>query len=247
MKVTCLSWRGRWVATALMLAVAAAEVRAQAPAPPARRYARMVVLAPRDGQERNFEEGYQRHLEWHRQQKDPWTWLGWSFVLGPRLGQFMDGTFGHPVADFDQAVDPAADAADNSRNVVPYALFSQHSVYEHLDSLSGSRSLPDTLPFLVLATYRVRPGSEARFEGRLATLLKARTRDPAGPGRYAWLKLTVGGPGPEYLLLRSAPSWQAALELPDPLGPHSEEVESVTTELLRFRSPLSYQPLNPEG
>jgi hypothetical protein len=242
MKVTRFS-----VASLLVLGMAASEAGAQAPAPPARRFARMVVLAPRDGQERNFEEGYQRHLEWHRQQRDPWVWLGWSFVLGPRLGQFMDGTFGHPAGAFDKAVDPAADAADNSRNVVPYAVFLRHGAYEHLDSLSGSRSLPDTLPFLVLATYRVRPGAEARFESRLAALLKARSRDPAGPPRYAWLKLTVGGEGPEYLLLRSAPSWQAALELPDPLGPQVEEVASVTTELLRYRSQLSYQPPNPGG
>lgn len=243
MKVNCPSGWNRGLVATVMLGLIAAEARAaQTPAPPVRRYARLVVLAPRDGQERNFEEGYQRHLEWHRQQKDPWVWLGWSFVLGPRLGQFMDGTFGHAAGDFDQAVDPAADAADNSRNVVPYALFSQHSAYEHLDSLSGSRSLPDTLPFLVLSTYQVRPGSEARFESRLAALLKARSRDPAGPPRYAWLKLTNGGAGPEYLLLRSVPSWQAALELADPLGTQGEEVESVTTELLRYRSQLSYQP-----
>jgi hypothetical protein len=52
----------------------------------------------------------------------------------------------------------------------------------------------------------------------------------------------VGGPGPEYLLLRSVSSWQAALELPDPIGPHGEEVESVSTELLRYRTQLSYHP-----
>ena len=136
MKVTCYSGWSRGLVGVVVLGLIGAEVSAQAPAPPPRRYARMVVLEPRDGQERNFEEGYQRHLEWHRQQKDSWTWLGWSFVLGPRLGQFMDGTFGHPAGDFDKAVDPAADAADNSRTVVPYAFFSRHSAYEHLDSLS---------------------------------------------------------------------------------------------------------------
>jgi hypothetical protein len=203
----------------------------------------VVVLAPRDGQERNFEEGYARHLEWHRQQKDPWTWLGWYFVLGPRLGQFMDGSFGHAASDFDQAVDPAGDAADNARNVVPYALFTRHSVYEHLDSLSGSRSLPDTLPFLVMSTYRLRPGAEARFEARLAAVLKNRSREPGGPpAPSAWLKLSVGGEAPEYVLLRPGSSWEAALLARDPLGAPGEEVESVTTELLRFRRPMSYLP-----
>ena len=90
--------------------------------------------------------GYQRHLSWHRTHRDPWTWRGWSFVLGSRLDAFMDGTFGHELADFDHAVDPAGDGADNRVNVEPYASFLSHGVYERIDSLGAGAPLPDDSP-----------------------------------------------------------------------------------------------------
>src|SRR5690606_29684102 len=85
--------------------------------------ARIVVIQPKPGQAAAFEAGYQRHLEWHRKNADPWRWYGWTFVLGHRLGQFMDGTFGHTSADLDGAIKPAEDRADNAVNVTPYADF----------------------------------------------------------------------------------------------------------------------------
>ena len=103
-----------------LLAASLLLLSAQAFAGPAAGpYARMVVIEPKPGQGAAFEQGYQRHLEWHRKAGDSWTWHGWSFVLGERIGQFMDGTFGHAAANFDAPVQPAGDAADNAVNVVP--------------------------------------------------------------------------------------------------------------------------------
>lgn len=58
-------------------------------------YARMVVIDPKPGQDQAFADGYRRHLRWHEENHDPWSWHGWTFVLGERMGQFMDGTFDH--------------------------------------------------------------------------------------------------------------------------------------------------------
>jgi len=41
-------------------------------------YARIALLRPHDGDTVDFEAGYIRHLEWHRQAKDNWTWFGWT-------------------------------------------------------------------------------------------------------------------------------------------------------------------------
>ena len=41
-------------------------------------YARIAVLRPHDGDTVDFEAGYSRHLDWHRQAKDTWTWYGWA-------------------------------------------------------------------------------------------------------------------------------------------------------------------------
>src|SRR5258708_37592165 len=47
-------------------------------------YARIAVLRPHDGDTVDFEAGYIRHLEWHRQARDSWVWYGWSVTFAPR-------------------------------------------------------------------------------------------------------------------------------------------------------------------
>lgn len=239
-------------ALALAALGAAVPARAQQPSPgfTAGPYARIVVLEPKPGQQSAFEAGYQRHLEWHRGQNDPWTWYGWSFVLGERLGLFVDGTFGHAATDFDAAVQPAADAADNAVNVAPYADFRSHGVYERLDLLSWGAALPDTSAFLALTTYRIVPGQERAFEGALAEYRSRWPREEIN--RYTWFRLRIGGPTAQYLLLRSVPTLAAAAELSDfvqagqvrgtNIAPALRGVESVRSELLRYRPTLSYQP-----
>lgn len=237
----------------LTLFVLCSSTAVEAQAAPQRaaagRFARIVVIAPKAGDERTFEEGYQRHVEWHRAHADPWEWLGWSVVLGDRLGLFMDGTFGHAAADFDAAVDPAGDAADNAANVAPHADFLSHGVYERLDSLGMGPPLPDTTALLALTTYDILSGRERRFEDAITA---RRARLPRET-RVTWYRLRIGGRTPRYLLLRAVPRFSDAAELPDffedaTLGTPSWSssldtiVEEVRTELLRYRPTLSYRP-----
>lgn len=225
------------LAASLLLLSASAFAQQPGPGP----FARMVVIQPKPGQTAAFEQGYQRHLEWHRKVADKWTWHGWTFVLGDRLGMFMDGTFGHAAANFDAAVQPAADAADNGVNVVPYADFLSHGIFRRLDAASSGQPLPDGSPFLSLATYTVAAGDAAAFERQLAAR-------PAGNGageRFTWYRLQIGGEGAQYVLMRAAPSFGAAADLPEVLPPGAAPlVRSVRSELLRYRADMSYQPKN---
>lgn len=231
------------IASALLVLACALPANAGQPAAD---YARVVVIVPRDGQVAAFEQGYARHLQWHRRQADPWTWHGWSFVLGERLGQFMDGTFGHPAADFDAAVDPAGDAADNAANVAPHADFASHALYGRLETPGGNDALPDDAPYLAMSTYFVRPGREADFEAVVARCVAA------DPGRHALLRLERGGDAPQYLLLRPVRTFGSAATLPQFFRQTSADgqrdcgiggiVERIRDELLRHRPTLSYRP-----
>lgn len=198
-------------------------------------YARMVVIDPKPGMEQAFADGYRRHLQWHEANRDPWTWYGWTFVLGERMGQFMDGTFGHRAEAFDHAVKPGEDAADNNRNVVPYADFLSHGVYARLDRLSTGKTLPDTSAFLLLDTYSVAPGNEARFEQAAGSLKAADAADAS------WFKLVVGGSKAQYVLMRRAASFAEGVQAPEPAFP-AGVVESHQSELLRFQRDMSYLP-----
>lgn len=60
-----------------------------------------------------FENGYKKHLEWHRQNGETWSWYGWYVISGPRHDQFIDATFNHNWDDFGHAINPAGDNTDN--------------------------------------------------------------------------------------------------------------------------------------
>lgn len=231
------------LATALAV-TAAAPAAAQQYEPQPGPFARIVTITPKPDAAGAFDEGYARHIEWHRAQRDPWAWYGWSFVLGPRLGQFMDGTFGHAAADFDHAVDPSGDRADNAANVTPHADFTSHGVYRRLDSASRGPVLPDTSAYLVLVTYRVAPGRAAAFEAMLAAQAGRVADRPSAA--ITWYRLELGGAGPEYLLMLSASGWESAIaavhDADAYAGGSAPTVESVTTELLRYRPTHSHHP-----
>src|SRR4051812_24549663 len=100
-------------------------------------FARFTVLAPKEGMQNDFEAGYKRHLEWHAAQPDTWSWLGWSIVTGDRIGTFIDATVGHEAADFDAPVAPAADLADNVKNVLPYGRLVTSAIYRERRDLGA--------------------------------------------------------------------------------------------------------------
>jgi hypothetical protein len=199
-------------------------------------FARMVVIKPKPGQAMAFTDGYKRHLVWHRDHKDPWTWHGWTFVLGNRIGSFMDGTFGHALENFDHAVDPRGDSADNQVNVVPYGDFLSHGVYERLESASYGAPLPDSTPYLALTTYFVNPGREAVFEEVLADTIKRLAHQ-----RMSWYRLRLGGDFPQYVLMRPAQTFSAGSALPAVDVP-PDLVQKIESELLRYQTEMSYVP-----
>jgi hypothetical protein len=91
---------------------------------------------PRTAQEQNFEEGYKKHLTWHKDNGDKWSWYGWYFISGPRAGQFFDATFDHSWTEFDKAVNPAGDRADNALHTEPFADFIEGMKMMKLSHLS---------------------------------------------------------------------------------------------------------------
>src|SRR6185295_9727117 len=112
-------------ATALILGKAVPALLGAPPAADPGRgpYARIAVLRPHDGETTDFEAGYVRHLEWHRQARDTWTWYGWTVWAGERQRWLVYASFGHPASDLDALVAPADDERDNVLNVVPHAQF----------------------------------------------------------------------------------------------------------------------------
>ncbi|MGX5731771.1 hypothetical protein ACWKWK_14710 [Pseudoxanthomonas beigongshangi] len=211
---------------------------------------------PKPGQRAAFDEGYRRHLAWHRQAADPLVWYGWYVSDGKRAGMFVDGSFGAPFAAFDQRIDPAGDGADAGRNVTPFVEPAFRASYRLRRDLSSGFPLErwQPSPRLLVTRYVVRPGARAAFERAVRI---ARAALPADAPAHSWYE-PVTGDAPGYLHLVALGGWQdhdrgdAGLDAllagsPDPQAEDAAAalaaaVLSADTETWEYRADLSLIP-----
>jgi hypothetical protein len=203
-------------------------------------YARIAILRPQEGHTVEFEAGYIRHLEWHRQARDPWVWYGWSVWAGERQRWFIYATFGHSAGSLDSPVAPAEDERDNILNVTPHAQFLGNAVYEYVPGLSRGTGVPTPTARLELTTVDLDPGAEKAFEAALSA-------DQSTPsGETLWYRMVAGGAAPRYVRLRPRESLSAILDgrseqaLPDNVWDRNDWIARTTVEILTLRPTMSY-------
>lgn len=201
------------------------------------RYARIAVLRPNDGKTVDFEAGYIRHLEWHRQAKDSWIWYGWTVWAGDRQRWFIYATFGHTAESLDNPVSPAEDERDNIINVTLHAQFMGNSLYEFLPELSRGGSVPTPAARLEMTTVELLPGTAKSFEAAVSGE-KSSLKDET-----LWYRMIAGGASPRYVRLRPRASLSAILEgkneqpLPEKAN---NPIAKITVEILNLRPMMCY-------
>lgn len=204
-------------------------------------YARIAILRPHDGHTVEFEAGYIRHLEWHRQNRDTWIWYGWSVTFGERQRWFVYASFGHSAASLDNPVSPAEDERDNILNVAPHVEYKENALYEYLPGLSrgmGEPGIGEPQPAsrLEFTTVHLVPGAAKAFEAALS----ASQSTPRG--QTLWYRMVAGGDAPCYVRLRPRPSLSAVLDgrseqaLPDGVN---HLIARTTVEVLTLRPTMS--------
>jgi hypothetical protein len=230
------------VAAAVLFVIASAAI-AQAAGPGAARergpYARIAFLRPHDGDSADFEAGYVRHLEWHRQAGDPWTWYGWSiWASSERQRWLVYATFGHSAAALDAPIQPAEDERDSLLNVIPHCEFTGSGLYEFLPAISKGSPEPTPTPRVEMTTVELAPGAAEAFEAAIA---KSRSKLS---GETLWYRMIAGGPVPRYLRLRPAASVAAIVEsagesvLPEDAA---RLAPRVSVEILNLRPTMSHR------
>lgn len=222
--------RQRILGAALLCTVLPAIVVGQGQPPS---YARIAIMRALDGHSVEWEEGYIRHLEWHRQSKDPFAWYSYSvWASSERQRWILYATFGHTAAELSNPVSPAEDERDNLVNVLPHAQFLGNWVYEFLPALSRGNGVPTPTSRAEYTTVEVNIGAAKSFEAALASE-QARLQ-----GETLWYRLVVGGNTPRYLRLRPRENLAAILDeragqsLPDKV---SGLISKVTVETLNLR------------
>lgn len=254
------------LALSLLLALSAFAAHAQDPATPTATTrntgdaAHLFGYIPKPGMEAQFDAGYRKHLEWHRAHRDPLVWYGWYVTHGPRMGTFIDGSFGAPFAAFDQRVSPADDAKDNERTFLPYAQPVFRSVYRVRRDLSTATPLEQWTPTALLEvhTYRVKPGKAYQFE-QIAKRVRTVTAANHAKGIHTWYE-GVGGTGTkEYVLMVAREGFAAydtgpadlesvlstiedATARRELLSGYAAAIDEIGSEIWRYRSDLSLIP-----
>src|SRR5262245_28839931 len=200
-------------------------------------YARIAILRPNDGHTVDFESGYIRHLEFHRQAKDSWTWFGWNIWAGERQRWFIYATFGHTAESLDNPVNPAEDERDNVMNVVPNAQFVENGLYEFLPALSKGSGEPSSTARVEFTTINVAPGTTKEFEAALAANQSKLQQETL------WYRMIAGGNTPRYVRLRPRRSLSEIID-----GSNEEAfddqinkmIEKMTVEILNLKPTMSY-------
>jgi hypothetical protein len=200
-------------------------------------YARIAVLRPNDGKTVDFESGYIRHLEWHRQAKDSWAWYGWNIWAAERQRWFVYATFGHTAAGLDNPVNPIEDERDTIVNVIPYCQFVENGIYEFLPQLSRGSGEPQPTARVEFTTVTLKPDAEKHFEDALATQqskLQVET---------LWYRMIAGGTTPRYVRLRPRQSLSEIIDGKNEQGFDDQInnlIAKITIEILNLKPTMSY-------
>ena len=181
----------------------------------------------------DLEAGYVRHLEWHRQVKDPFNWYSYSVSASTeRQRWIIYATFGHTAAELSNPVSPAEDWRDASISLLPHVAFTGNAIYEFLPGLSCGNVLPTPTPQAEYTTVELNYGAGKAFEAALAA------EQPRLQGETLWFRLVVGGNTPRYVRLRPRASLASILDerteqaLPDKVN---GLISKMTIETLNLR------------
>ncbi len=196
-------------------------------------FARIAILRANDGQTLDLEAGYIRHLEWHRQAKDPFGWYSWSvWASTERQRWLIYATFGHTSAELANPVSPAEDERDNLLNVLPHAQFLGNGIYEFLPALSRGNGVPTPTLRAEYTTVELNQGAARAFEAALAA------EQPKLRGETLWFRMIAGGSLPRYVRIRPRASLAVILDeraeqpLPESV---TKLVATMTVEILNLR------------
>ena len=228
--------RHRWIGVlAAALPVLFAEKSARGPEAQTQTvsYARIAIMRALEGHSVDWEAGYIRHLEWHRQAKDTFSWYSYSVWASTEHQRWIIyATFGHTAAELSNPVSPAEDERDNLINVLPHAQFLGNGVYEFLPTLSRGNGVPTPTLRAEYTTVELNYGAGKAFETAL-TAEQSKLQ-----GETLWYRLVVGGNTPRYVRLRPRGSLASILEeraeqaLPDKVN---GLISKITVETLNLR------------
>jgi hypothetical protein len=225
----------------------------------------MVHVKPKAGMTDQWVEGGKKHMEFHRQKGDTWSWFVWQVISGDDTGDFLIGSFGHKWSDFDNMpVSEAEDQADYKATIEPYT----ESVSVGYSAFMAKHSLPpgeDAAPpkLLSVMTVYAKPEKVADYLNAVSKIPEALEKAQS-PTRYWFSRVVAGGRLPAFTVVFPHENWAAIAPSGTPFRKMLEEAHGQTEAdailrslsdaaygsrnvILAYREDLSYIPAGPSS
>ena len=216
---------------------------------------------PKNGMVKQYEDGRKQKAEWHKQQKDPVGLFVFETLTGEHTGTYLVGRVGQHWADFDKpSVPDAADLEEYQKVIGASVERLVTSYYEFLPKWSNP-STDMNAKYTEVITFHIRFGKGDDFRSAITRAHEARQKVNSS-AHYSWYRLVNGGPGGTYVLAIDHANWASFEEDPavKPLRDDlraafgeqeamsvieriNNSVESTYSDLIQFRSDLSYIPV----
>lgn len=195
--------------TLLIATVCLAQTAPTAPAQtPNNPVGEIHITMPKPGMTAQYEQARKTHMNFHRAQKDPWSWHTWEIVTGPNTGSYVTGSFGHRWTEFEAREKFAAtDRADADRTMVPTTASATMSYAILRTDLSRNPEIPTTMARMATAThYWLDPVDVPAFVEALKRINAGvdKVKYPMKPSR--WYQAT-SGEVPHFVLITDRATW----------------------------------------
>lgn len=227
----------------------------------AKNYCRVYFSRPKPGMDLQYEAGRKKHMQFHRSQKDTFTWNTWLIETGDNAGTYVTSTCGHTWAEFDEweARMGKADTADGATNLTPYVQGGSNGFYVYRSDMSLAPANEPPAPMTAVTIYKLKPGTAPDFAAAIRRATDAISKQADWPKTSGWLQLVNGGDSPTFVLLNARKNWAEFAPLAKtPLDVMTEaygketadqiqktimdSTAHLSTEAATYRPDLSYIP-----
>ena len=222
---------------------------------------RIYFSTPKPGMDKQYEAGRIKHMQFHRAQKDTWTWNTFAIETGDNAGTYVTSSCGHAWKDFDEwdARMGKADTADGATNLSPYVQGGRNGFYVYRSDMSLAPANQPPAPMTAVTIFVLHPGAGPDFIAAVKKVNEAIGKQADWPKTSGWLQLANGGEAPTFVLLNQRKNWGDFEPLPKTvqdvltetygkdagdqiLKTIRDSTKNIYTEAAQYRADLSYVP-----
>lgn len=230
-----------------------------AQAPPTASVCEIHINKVKPGMGAQYEAGRAKHMAWHKAQKDAWSWDVWEYTTGSDTGNYLVAACGHDWKDFDTREKfNIADGLDATASMGASLAGETMAYYVHRSDLTVAHKMGAIPPpYLSVIHFFLKPEGVLDFADGVKKINAAYAKTNTPSTVQDWYVLANGGHGPELVLVQERKSIgdMAFLSsktldqvMQEAYGAEGATIMatlrksyySTTSELLHFRSDLSY-------